>query len=75
LSGKEFYEKGQGFPEKPQIMMLDKDGKPVFQLWWGSLIKGTNDVYAKTNLEEQVMSLSKEKIDELTPGELVRKKE
>jgi hypothetical protein len=75
LSGKEFYEKGQGFPEKPQIAMLDKDGQPVFQLWWGSLIKGTNDVYAKTNLEKQVMSLSKEKIDELTPGELVRKKE
>lgn len=74
LSGKEFYPKGEGFPEKPQIVMRGTDGQVLFQLWWGAAIKGTNDVYAKTNLEKEVMSLSKEKIDELIPRELVRKK-
>lgn len=73
-SGKEFYAKGEGFPSTPQIVMLGADGQPLFQLWWGAAIKGTNDVYAKTNLEKEVMSLSKEKIDELIPRELVRKK-
>lgn len=74
LSGKEFYPKGEGFPEKPQLVMVGADGQPLFQLWWGAAIKGTNDVYAKTNLEKEVMSLSKENIDELIPRELVRKK-
>ncbi len=73
LNGKEFFAKGEGFAN-PQIIMRDAKGGELFALSWGAQIKGKNDIYVRTNLEKEVMSLSKDKIDELIPREMVRKK-
>jgi hypothetical protein len=56
----------------PQILVKDKDGKDLFTFAWGTEYKARADYndgailkYARTNLEQEVLGISKEKLEYL----------